>query len=79
MPHSIPLITTIAAALRLALIPGFVAVRLKLPALEQGRNVVREWLPPDPPAAGGAADALQLIRSEIGTGGRPSPGATAWR
>ncbi len=33
MPHSAPLITTIAAALGLALILGFVAVRLKLPAL----------------------------------------------
>lgn len=33
MPHSVPLITTIAAALGLALILGFVAVRLKLPAL----------------------------------------------
>lgn len=33
MPHEITLITTIAAALGLALILGFVAVRLKLPAL----------------------------------------------
>src|SRR5687767_2375790 len=33
MPHSVPLITTIAAALGLALVLGFVAVRLKLPAL----------------------------------------------
>ncbi|MDP3585771.1 MAG: YbaL family putative K(+) efflux transporter [Thiobacillus sp.] len=33
MPHSVDLITTIAAALGLALIFGFVAVRLKLPAL----------------------------------------------
>ena len=33
MPHSITLITTIAAALGLALIMGFIAVRLKLPAL----------------------------------------------
>lgn len=33
VPHSIPLITTIAAALGLALLLGFVAVRLKLPAL----------------------------------------------
>jgi CPA2 family monovalent cation:H+ antiporter-2 len=33
MPHSVELITTIAAALGLALIFGFVAVRLKLPAL----------------------------------------------
>ena len=33
MPHDIPLITTIAAALGLALVLGFVAVRLKLPAL----------------------------------------------
>jgi monovalent cation:H+ antiporter-2, CPA2 family len=33
VPHSIPLITTIAAALGLALVLGFVAVRLKLPAL----------------------------------------------
>ena len=33
MPHSITLITTIAAALGLALITGFLAVRLKLPAL----------------------------------------------
>ncbi|HWN42164.1 MAG TPA: YbaL family putative K(+) efflux transporter [Thermoanaerobaculia bacterium] len=33
MPHSFPLITTIAAALGLALVLGFVAVRLKLPAL----------------------------------------------
>ncbi len=33
MPHSVPLITTIAAALGLALILGFVAVRLKVPAL----------------------------------------------
>jgi CPA2 family monovalent cation:H+ antiporter-2 len=33
MPHSIELITTIAAGLGLALIFGFVAVRLKLPAI----------------------------------------------
>jgi len=33
VPHDIPLITTIAAALGLALVLGFVAVRLKLPAL----------------------------------------------
>jgi K+:H+ antiporter len=33
VPHDIPLITTIAAALGLALIMGFVASRLKLPAL----------------------------------------------
>jgi CPA2 family monovalent cation:H+ antiporter-2 len=33
VPHSITLITTIAAALGLALIIGFIAVRLKLPAL----------------------------------------------
>ena len=33
MPHEVTLITTIAAALGLALILGFVAVRLKLPAL----------------------------------------------
>ena len=33
MPHSVDLITTIAAALGLALIFGFIAVRLKLPAL----------------------------------------------
>jgi CPA2 family monovalent cation:H+ antiporter-2 len=33
MPHSFPLITTIAAALGLALVFGFIAVRLKLPAL----------------------------------------------
>jgi monovalent cation:H+ antiporter-2, CPA2 family len=33
VPHSVPLITTIAVALGLALILGFVAVRLRLPAL----------------------------------------------
>ncbi|HEX6900922.1 MAG TPA: YbaL family putative K(+) efflux transporter [Thermoanaerobaculia bacterium] len=33
MPHHVPLITTIAAALGLGLILGFVAVRLRLPAL----------------------------------------------
>ena len=33
MPHSIPLITTLASALGLALFFGFVAARLKLPAL----------------------------------------------
>jgi CPA2 family monovalent cation:H+ antiporter-2 len=33
VPHDVPLITTIAAALGLALIMGFLAVRLKLPAL----------------------------------------------
>jgi CPA2 family monovalent cation:H+ antiporter-2 len=33
VPHDVPLITTIAAALGLALIMGFVASRLKLPAL----------------------------------------------
>jgi len=33
MPHSISLITTIAAAFGLALIFGFIAVRLKRPAL----------------------------------------------
>ena len=33
MPHDVPLITTIAAALGLALLMGFVAARLRLPAL----------------------------------------------
>ncbi len=33
MPHDVPLVTTIATALGLALVLGFVAVRLKLPAL----------------------------------------------
>jgi K+:H+ antiporter len=33
VPHDVPLITTIAAALGLALIMGFVATRLRLPAL----------------------------------------------
>ena len=33
MPHSVPLITTIAVALGLALILGFAAVRLRMPAL----------------------------------------------
>src|SRR5439155_6794378 len=33
MPHNISLITTIAAALGLALIMGFIAARLKLPPL----------------------------------------------
>jgi CPA2 family monovalent cation:H+ antiporter-2 len=33
VPHSVPLITTIAAGLGLALIFGFIAVRLKVPAL----------------------------------------------
>ena len=33
MPHSVELITTIAAALSLALIFGFLAVRIGLPAL----------------------------------------------
>ena len=33
MPHSVPLITTIAAGLGLALVMGFIAARLKLPAL----------------------------------------------
>jgi CPA2 family monovalent cation:H+ antiporter-2 len=33
VPHSITLITTIAAALGMALIMGFISVRLKLPAL----------------------------------------------
>jgi len=33
VPHDVPLITTIAAALGLALIMGFVAARLRLPAL----------------------------------------------
>ena len=33
MPHSIPLITTLAAAFALALALGFVAVKLRLPAL----------------------------------------------
>ncbi|MFT3736939.1 MAG: YbaL family putative K(+) efflux transporter [Rhodocyclaceae bacterium] len=33
MPHDVPLITTIAAALGLALVLGFVATRLRLPAL----------------------------------------------
>ena len=33
MPHDVTLITTIAVALGLALILGFVAARLKLPAL----------------------------------------------
>lgn len=33
VPHSVPLITTIAVALGLALVLGFIAARLKLPAL----------------------------------------------
>jgi CPA2 family monovalent cation:H+ antiporter-2 len=33
VPHDVPLITTVAAALGLALIMGFIAARLKLPAL----------------------------------------------
>ena len=33
MPHNLPLITTIATALGVALIMGFVAIKLKLPAL----------------------------------------------
>ena len=33
MPHSVPLISTIAAAFAFALVLGFIAVRLKLPAL----------------------------------------------
>src|SRR5687767_15937105 len=33
MQHSVPLITTIAAAFGLALVLGFIAARLKLPAL----------------------------------------------
>ena len=33
MPHSVNLITTIAAALGVALIMGFIATRLKLPVL----------------------------------------------
>lgn len=33
MPHSIPLITTLASALGLALVFGFIAARLRLPAL----------------------------------------------
>ncbi|HXH04721.1 MAG TPA: YbaL family putative K(+) efflux transporter [Candidatus Competibacteraceae bacterium] len=33
MPHSVPLITTIASALGLALVLGFLAARIKLPAL----------------------------------------------
>ncbi len=33
MPHSVTLITTIAAGLGLALLMGFVAVRFRLPAL----------------------------------------------
>src|SRR5512134_3927320 len=33
MPHHIPLITTLAAALGLALVLGFVAIRLRLPAI----------------------------------------------
>ena len=33
MPHHIPLITTLAAGLGLALVLGFLAARLKLPAL----------------------------------------------
>ena len=33
MPHQLPLITTLASALGLALIMGFIAVRLRVPAL----------------------------------------------
>ena len=33
MPHSVPLITTLAAALGLALVMGFITTRLRLPAL----------------------------------------------
>ena len=33
MPHAVPLITTIAAALGLAFILGFIATRLRIPAL----------------------------------------------
>jgi CPA2 family monovalent cation:H+ antiporter-2 len=34
VPHNVTLITTIAAAFGLALVLGFLAVRLKLPAAE---------------------------------------------
>jgi CPA2 family monovalent cation:H+ antiporter-2 len=64
VPHSVPLITTIAAALGLALILGFVAVRLKLPALV-GYLIAGVILGPGTP--GFVADlALSLQLAEIG-------------
>ncbi len=64
MHHSVPLITTIAAAFGLALILGFIAVRLKMPALV-GYLVAGVILGPGTP--GFVAD-LELTRqlAEIG-------------
>ena len=42
MDHNIPLITTVAVAFGLALILGFAAVRLKLPALVGYRRRYRD-------------------------------------
>ncbi|RIL04567.1 MAG: Kef family K(+) transporter [Proteobacteria bacterium] len=64
MPHAAPLITTIAAALGLAAILGFVAVRLRLPALV-GYLVAGILLGPATP--GFVADvALSQQLAEIG-------------
>ena len=64
MPHSITLITTIAASLGLALILGFIAARLKLPALV-GYLIAGIALGPATP--GFVADiGLSLQLAEIG-------------
>ena len=64
MPHSITLITTIAASLGLALILGFIAARLKLPALV-GYLIAGIILGPATP--GFVADiGLSLQLAEIG-------------
>ncbi|MCB1629742.1 MAG: cation:proton antiporter, partial [Xanthomonadales bacterium] len=64
MPHHIPLITTLAAALGLALLLGFVAVRLRLPALV-GYLLAGTIIGPHTP--GFVADlALSMELAEIG-------------
>ncbi len=64
MPHDIPLITTIAAALGFGLILGYVAVKLRLPALV-GYLVAGILIGPSTP--GFVADvALSMQLAEIG-------------
>ncbi len=64
MPHNVPLITTIAAALGLALILGFIAVRLRLPALV---GYLAAGIILGPATPGFVADmALSMQLAEIG-------------
>ena len=64
MPHSVSLISTIAAAFALALVFGFLAVRLKLPAL-LGYLIAGVALGPFTPGMTADLDLTQQL-AEIG-------------